>query len=135
MAQHPRAVDHFARKDAPNVIDSYLDTLFSPSRHRPLRKHAGAARHDEDRSSLLADGLTESQAVGRVIAEFGSLEVATELGSMRSWGSSTTATAARHHGPVLGTDRARAYVQAVRRTQWLLRPRCPCSCSARSRCC
>ena len=108
-----------------NVIDSYLDTLFSPypdtARLREARRELRAMMEDQQQG-LLADGLTESQAVGRVIAEFGSLEeVATELGIDAELGRSSTATAASTpSAPVLGTDRARAYVQAVRRTQWLL---------------
>ena len=52
-----------------NVIDSYLDTLFSPypdtARLREARRELRAMMEDQQQG-LLADGLTESQAVGRV---------------------------------------------------------------------
>ncbi|MCS6712235.1 hypothetical protein JSY14_09475 [Brachybacterium sp. EF45031] len=67
-----------------HVIDSYLDTLFAPY---PRTARLDAAREElrqmmEDQyDDLRSQGLSESQAVGRVIGDFGSLEdVATTLG-------------------------------------------------------
>ena len=66
------------------VIDSYLDTMFANYPHTlPFTQ----ARHDLQRmmeeqvDELISEGLTETQALGKVIAEFGSLdEVAEDLG-------------------------------------------------------
>ena len=60
-----------------NVIDSYLDTLFAPYPDTPRLREARAELRtmmEDQQDGLMEEGLTESQAVGRVIAEFGSLE-------------------------------------------------------------
>lgn len=66
------------------VVDSYLATMFAPYPQTPKFVQA---RHDlrlmmEDQvEGLMSEGLTETQALGKVIAEFGSLdEVSEELG-------------------------------------------------------
>lgn len=105
-----------------NVIDSYLDTLSSPypnsARLREARGELRAMMEDKQQG-LLEDGLTESQAVGRVIAEFGSLEeVAPVLGIDAELGRATSAPAASL-APELSLDRARQYVDVVHRTQWM----------------
>ena len=57
--------------------------------------------------------------MGRVIAEFGSLEeVAPVLGIDAELGRGAAAPAPPQY-PVLEVDRARAYVEAVHRSQWL----------------
>ncbi|MGP9539582.1 permease prefix domain 1-containing protein [Brachybacterium sp. AOP43-C2-M15] len=104
-----------------NVIDSYLDTLFAPypdtARLREARTELRAMMEDTQQG-LIADGLTESQAVGRVIAEFGTLEeVAPVLGIDTELSRSPEAADAAL--PELDVFRAREYVEAVRRTQWM----------------
>ena len=105
-----------------NVIDSYLDTLFAPYPDSPRLREARAELRtmmEDQQDGLIAEGLTESQAVGRVIAEFGSLEeVAPVLGIDAELGRGAAAPAPPQY-PVLEVDRARAYVEAVHRSQWL----------------
>ncbi|WP_193106477.1 permease prefix domain 1-containing protein [Brachybacterium sp. FME24] len=104
-----------------NVIDSYLDTLFAPypdsARMREARSELGAMMEDKQQG-LLDDGFTEPQAIGKVIAEFGSLEeVAPVLGISTELGGSSFAEAQEpsHVSP----ERAEEYVAAVRRSQWM----------------
>lgn len=105
-----------------NVIDSYLDTLFAPYPDSPRLREARAELRtmmEDQQEGLIAEGLTESQAVGRVIAEFGSLEeVAPVLGIDGELGRGGAAPAPPQH-PVLEIDRSRAYVETVHRSQWL----------------
>jgi hypothetical protein len=105
-----------------NVIDSYLDTLFAPYPDSPRLREARAELRtmmEDAQDGLMEEGLTESQAVGRVIAEFGTLEeVAPVLGIDAELGRSPAAS-----GPpsaVLDLDRARRYAEAVRGTQWMI---------------
>ncbi|MFC0674026.1 permease prefix domain 1-containing protein [Brachybacterium hainanense] len=102
-----------------NVIDSYLDTLFDPYPRSARMDEARAelrAMMEDKQQSLLDQGLSESQAVGRVIAEFGSLEeVAPELGIAADLGA-----AAPPGPPRLSADRAREYVDAIRRNRGLV---------------
>lgn len=104
-----------------NVIDSYLDTLFAPYPDTPRLREARTELRtmmEDQQDGLLAEGLSESQAVGRVIADFGSLEeVAPVLGIDTELGRAG-ATAAPS-APVLDEARAREYVEAVHSTQWL----------------
>lgn len=105
-----------------NVIDSYLDTLFAPYPETPRLCEARTelrAMMEDTQQGLMEDGLSESQAVGRVIAEFGTLEevapvlgIDAELGRPGSVPAGPTA-------PVLELPRAREYVETVHRTQWL----------------
>ena len=66
------------------VIETYLETLFSeyPQTPRFLEARTDLQKMMEEQvEELKADGYTETQAVGKVISEFGSLdEVAGELG-------------------------------------------------------
>lgn len=103
------------------VIDSYLDTLFAPypdtARMREARTELRALMEDQQQA-LIEAGRTESQAVGEVIAEFGSLEeVAAELGITAELGGSGART-----GPTpqaaLSTSRAEEYVEAMHRGRW-----------------
>lgn len=104
------------------VIDSYLDTLFAPYPDTPRLREARTELRtmmEDKQDGLVEDGLTESQAVGRVIAEFGSLEeVATVLGIDAELGR-TPAAPAGPAAPELGIVRARQYADTVHRTQWL----------------
>lgn len=102
-----------------SVIDSYLDTLFAPyaetARLREARGELRAMMEDKQ-ESLRADGLSESQAVGKVIAEFGTLdEVAPVLGL-----DSDFATPAEPDPPLLSLQRARRYTTAIRSSQRLM---------------
>src|SRR5699024_2528475 len=123
VAQHTGARRPFRRRAGPlvNVIDSYLDTLFSPYPDSPRLREARAelrAMMEDKQQALREEGQTESQAVGQVIAEFGSLEeVAPELGISSELGGAPAVGA--HQDPRLDLDRARAYVELVRRTQWM----------------
>ncbi len=105
-----------------NVIDSYLDTLFAPypdsPRLRAAREELRAMMEDK-LQGLMDDGLTESQAVGRVIAEFGTLEEAAPVLGIDTELGRTPAADPLPAAPPLELDRARAYVEAVRRSQWL----------------
>lgn len=105
-----------------NVIDSYLDTLFAPYQESARLREARAELHammEDKQQGLIEDGLTESQAVGQVIAEFGTLEeVAPVLGIDAELGRAAAAPAAPP-AALLELDRARAYVSAVRGSQWM----------------
>ena len=104
------------------VIDSYLDTLFAPYPDSPRLREARAelrALMEDQQQALMDAGRTESQAVGAVIAEFGSLdEVAEELGISAELDGTAAGT-----GPtapaMLSTERAEEYVEAVRRGRWI----------------
>lgn len=91
-----------------NVIDSYLDTLFAPYPTTPNMQRARRELRDmmEDKyTALRADGASESQAVGTVIAEFGSLdEVAPVLGIDAEMGRAS----APARSPVSGDNQLRA---------------------------
>ncbi|MGY5765652.1 permease prefix domain 1-containing protein [Brachybacterium sp. DNPG3] len=114
------------------VIDSYLDTLFAPYPSSPRMLEARAelrALMEDQLQGLKEEGLSESQALGRVIADFGSLdEVAGELGIERELGRSGRGGAAADTGrddeldarpPVLELDRIDQYLERVRGTQWM----------------
>lgn len=106
-----------------NVIDSYLDTLFSPypdsHRLREARVELRAMMEDQQQA-LLEEGFTESQAVGKVIAEFGSLEeVAPVLGIDRELNAGGTAGAPLDAAPRLQRDQVEAYAERVRSSQWM----------------
>ncbi|MCG7308361.1 permease prefix domain 1-containing protein [Brachybacterium sp. ACRRE] len=103
-----------------SVIDSYLDTLFSPYPDSPRLREARTelrAMMEDQQQDLIAGGLSESQAVGRVIAEFGTLEeVAPVLGiDAELRGDQGRAPAA----PRLSLARAQEYVETFRSTQSL----------------
>lgn len=104
-----------------SVIDSYLETLFSPYPDSPRMHEAKVelrAMMDDQYQGLREDGLTESQALGKVIAEFGSLEeVSSVLGIDREVHRGAAGPEAP--GPVehLTAERMRAYTEAVRGSQ------------------
>lgn len=102
------------------VIDSYLDTLFAPYPDSPRLREARTelrALMEDQQQALMDAGRTESQAVGTVIAEFGSLEeVAAELGITAELGGTVPGTVTT---PPLSTERAEEYVAAMRRSRWM----------------
>lgn len=105
-----------------NVIDSYLDTLFAPypdsSRMRQAKSELRAMM-EEKQQGLIEDGRTETQAVGQVIAEFGSLEEVAPLLGISTELKHPHPVDTVPSGPRLELERARAYVEAVHRSQWL----------------
>ncbi|WP_114853644.1 permease prefix domain 1-containing protein [Brachybacterium sp. YJGR34] len=105
-----------------NVIDSYLDTLFAPYPDSARMREAKAelrAMMEDTQQGLMDEGLSETQAVGRVIAEFGTLEeVAPVLGLEAELGDLDPAADASAP-PRLDLERARAYAEETRRTQWM----------------
>ncbi|KAA9394226.1 hypothetical protein FCK90_08230 [Kocuria coralli] len=106
-----------------NVIDSYLDTLFAPYPNTAQMQRARRELRDmmEDKfHALVASGVGESQAVGTVIAEFGSLdEIAPVLGIDVEMGEAAGARQARETtAPPLDPHRALRYVDAVRASRF-----------------
>lgn len=112
-----------------NVIDSYLETLFAPYPDSPRMREARIelrAMMEDKQQELMDHGHSEAQAVGTVIAEFGSLEevapvlgITRELGAGRGprfGGDGAPLEDVRTH-PVLDADRARQYTEAVRAVQ------------------
>lgn len=104
------------------VIDSYLDTLFAPYPDTPRLREARnelRALMEDQQQALMDAGRSESQAVGAVIAEFGSLEeVAAELGISAELGGGAGAGAVPAL-PTLPLERAQEYVEAMRRGRWV----------------
>lgn len=98
-----------------SVIDSYLDTLFRPYPDSPRLRSARAelaAMMEDKLADLQAEGLTETQALGRVIAEFGSLdEVAPVLGIDQEVGEVN----GRADRTAPGDDRPRLDLEGVQR--------------------
>lgn len=107
------------------VIDSYLDTLFAPYPDSPRLRSAREELHammEDKLADLQAEGLTEAQALGRVIAEFGSLdEVAPVLGIEREVTAQARAASAEplepDPRPRLGLEDVEAYAAVIRRAQ------------------
>lgn len=102
------------------VIDTYLDTLFARYPNTPA---LAQARQDlrammlEQVDALMEAGKTETQAIGAVIAEFGSLEeVADQLGVRDELGAYATkpATATSQTLPPLPLEIAQEYADARR---------------------
>lgn len=105
-----------------NVIDSYLDTLFAPyptsPRMRTARQELRAMMEDKQ-EALIAGGATEAQAVGQVIAEFGSLdEVAETLGIQPEL--QAAAAEPVDSLPTVDLPRAESFLATVRSQQGLL---------------
>lgn len=104
------------------VIDSYLETLFSPYPDSPRLRSARAelaAMMEDKLADLQREGLTESQALGRVIAEFGTLdEVAPVLGiEGEVRGTAAASLPEPDPRPRLDVDEVQEYAEAVRRAQ------------------
>lgn len=101
-----------------STLDSYLDTLFAPYPTSPKMRAARAellTMMEDKQADLIASGHTEAQAVGQVIAEFGSLdEVAEALGITHE------VTAEASAAPGLSLERAQAYLRTHRAKQPLL---------------
>lgn len=104
-----------------SVIDSYLETLFSPYPESPRMHEARLelrAMMDDQYQGLREDGQTESQALGKVIAEFGSLEeVSSVLGIDREVHGGTAGPESTASIERITTDRMREYTEAVRGSQ------------------
>ena len=105
-----------------SVIDSYLDTLFAPYPDTARMREARIELRDMMEDSVqghMGEGLTESQALGRVIADFGSLEeVAGELGIDRELGRAAHgAHPDTEDRPTLDLPRAQEYAAAARGVQ------------------
>ncbi|MEB4615175.1 permease prefix domain 1-containing protein [Leucobacter sp. M11] len=118
-----------------NVIIAYLETMFStyPQTPRLLEAKAELQGMMEDAyASLIADGASENEAVGRVIRDFGNLaEVAPVLGiasdiapppaapesAARPAPAPATAAAAPKHPPVTLPE-AQGYADAHRRIRF-----------------
>lgn len=109
-----------------NVIIAYLDTMFStyPQTPRLLEAKAELQGMMEDAyASLIAEGASENEAVGRVISDFGNLaEVAPVLGisseiapapAAQSVPSAAPAAAAPAH-PSVTLPEAQGYAEAQR---------------------
>lgn len=94
-----------------------LDTLFAPYPNSTNMQRARLELRDmmEDKfNDLLGQGVPEPEAVGQVIAEFGSLdEVAPALGIDAELGAVPN-TRAHSTFPTLQPERARRYAEAVR---------------------
>lgn len=109
------------------VIDSYLDTLFAPYPDSPrLREARGELREmmEDKQQDLMARGLSESQAVGQVIAEFGSLEEVSEdlgiAGELRGPRFGADAERTGPAEPTVEPERIEAFIGALRGTRGLL---------------
>ncbi|NKZ00859.1 permease prefix domain 1-containing protein [Nocardiopsis alborubida] len=116
-----------------NVVTSYLDTMFSayPQTPRLLEAKAELQGMMEDAyTTLVAEGHTENEAVGRVIRDFGSLEeIAPVLGitsdiapapaaaSASAAADAGTAPAPPRYPPVTLSE-AQDYADAQRRTRF-----------------
>lgn len=101
------------------VIDSYLETLFAeyPQTSRFKQARIELQRMMEDHvEDLIEEGLSETQALGKVIAEFGSLdEVAEELdlgAEIAEYRNAETRLPASK--PEMTLDRVKAYADTVR---------------------
>ncbi|MRG61439.1 hypothetical protein GE115_16400 [Agromyces sp. CFH 90414] len=122
-----------------NVITAYLETMFSAYPQTPRMLEAKAELHammEDAYTGYLATGLSENEAVGRVITEFGNLdEVAPQLGisadiaprtsastpvSSAMSGPTATPVAGPAKSPVpapVTHDEAERYAEARRRTE------------------
>lgn len=107
------------------VIDSYLDTLFSPYPDSPRLRSAReelAAMMEDKLADLQSGGLSEPEALGQVIAEFGSLdEVAPVLGIEQEVHEEHIRDSAVPEPPAdprtqLDTDEVQEYADVIRRT-------------------
>lgn len=104
-----------------SVIDSYLETLFSPYPDSARMQEARVELRtmmDDQYQGLREDGLTESQALGKVIAEFGSLdEVSTVLGIDREVHGGAADPGSAEPAAQLTLEQMREYTAAVRGSQ------------------
>lgn len=108
-----------------NVIIAYLETMFSayPQTPRLLDAKAELRTMMEDAyAGYLANGLSENEAVGRVITEFGNLdELAPVLGITGDLAPAEPAPAAAPHAPAyppITMDEATGYAEAQRRIRF-----------------
>lgn len=110
-----------------NVIIAYLETMFSayPQTPRLLEAKAELQGMMEDAyTSLIAEGQSENEAVGRVIRDFGNLEevapvlgIASDIAPAASGTASASATAIHEHSPVT-LEEAEGYADAQQRIRF-----------------
>lgn len=107
-----------------NVISAYLDTMFTAYPASPRLREAKAELHgmmEDAYSGYIESGLSENEAVGRVITEFGNLDelapvlgITTEIAPV----ASETADAAAHpHVSPITQQEATLYGAARQRTE------------------
>lgn len=109
-----------------NVINAYLDTMFSayPQTPRMLEAKAELQTMMEDAyTAHIAAGASENEAVGKVITEFGNLdEVAPVLGIASDLAPGGGESAAEGEEdpdyPKITLERAQQYAGAAERTRW-----------------
>lgn len=100
-----------------NVVDSYLDTLFAPY---PSSNSMWRARQElrdmmEDKfQDLQEKGLPEAQAVGQVIAEFGSLDELAPVLGIEAEIQGSVNNGKQDMQTQLDPEQARRYVDATR---------------------
>lgn len=117
-----------------NAITAYLDTMFSAYPQTPRLLEAKTELHgmmEDTYTSLRAQGISENEAIGEVIRDFGNLEeIAPALGItsdiVNTAEAVTHATPAQHppvtpapHPPVT-MEEAQEYVEAHRRSRFRL---------------
>ena len=107
-----------------NVISAYLDTMFTAYPASPRLREAKAELHgmmEDAYSGYIESGLSENEAVGRVITEFGNLDelapvlgITTEIAPV----ASETADAAAHpHVSPITQQEATLYAAERQRTE------------------
>lgn len=119
-----------------NVINAYLDTMFSPYPHTPRMLEAKVelqAMMEDAYQGLTAKGVSHNEAIGKVITEFGNLdELAPVLGITGELApthlaepgmagatatSGPTTPAAPQHAPVT-MEEAKGFAEAQQRTRY-----------------
>lgn len=114
-----------------NIVIAYLDSMFSTYPQSPRLLQAKAELHammEDAYTSLLAQGLSENEAVGQVIRDFGNLNeiapalgIASDLGAVAGAGTAETgrpATPAPY--PPVTLEEAQEYAAAHQRTRFRL---------------
>lgn len=109
-----------------NAITAYLDTMFSAYPQTPRLLEAKTELHgmmEDTYTSLRAQGISENEAIGEVIRDFGNLEeIAPALGItsdiVNTAEAVTHATPAPH--PPVTMEEAQEYVEAHRRSRFRL---------------
>lgn len=115
-----------------NVIIAYLETMFTPYPKTPRLLEAKAelqAMMEDAYSNLTADGMSENEAIGKVITDFGNLD---ELAPVLGITSELAPVAAMAQGspqpggpttpqyPPVTLDEAQGFAEAQRRTRFRL---------------
>lgn len=112
-----------------NVISAYLETMFSAYPQSPRMLEAKAELHtmmEDAYNGFIADGLSENEAVGRVITDFGNLdELAPTLGISQEItpgvpANQDPASSANSGHPAILLSEAQGLAEAHRRTRFRL---------------